>query len=110
LVDSCKHIYADKNWNDNRRCKACITEIKTSLAPLFHLHYNVLLATDEKSAYYFLRCLFQLADRLFRPFDFISAKVSWERLPTDSVTELLEDAFVIGASVDTYKIWERELS
>lgn len=109
LIDSCNHIYVNESWHDKLKCKKCVTEIQSSSAPLFHLHHNQLLLSAPQNACYFLICLFKLAERLFRPFDFINSKVSWQTLSSPVLVELLEDAFVLGASEHTYKVWESEI-
>lgn len=109
LIDSCKHVYAHKFWPDKLRCKACTTDVHKSAAPLFHIHFKQLLSAEPENAYTFLFNLFDLAEKVFRPLDFVSAKVSWDSLPTPMLVELLEDAFMLGATEDTYEIWESKI-
>lgn len=105
LTVSCSHMYADNNWSDSIQCKACCTSMpRTTAMPKYEYYLESLGSDAEKIA--FTSALKALAERMVRPFDFITTSIRWSKLPPSQICILLEDAFYLSGSANLFGLWQ----
>lgn len=105
LTVSCSHMYADSSWSDSIRCKTCCTSMpRTAAMPKYEYYLESLGSNAEKIA--FTSALKALAERMVRPFDFITTTIRWNKLAPSQVSKLLEDAFNLGGSANLFDLWQ----
>lgn len=104
LTDACEHIYATKSWKPCKHCDAL--QEKTTL-PIYLQHVLNLDTVEEKTT--FIESLMAVAQRMHRPFDYIEAQLPWERLTTETISNILNDAFLLAANKHSFTIWSELL-
>jgi hypothetical protein len=107
LSEACEHTYADKNWAPDLLCKKCEQTAKQQEIPAFLQYWNSLDTDSERSD--FMSVLYSVANRMARPFDYIIAGLSWEKLSLNEVESILSDAFDVGSNPNAYLIWSNEI-
>lgn len=108
LTVSCSHMYADGNWSDSIRCKACCTAVPAKIkVPEYERYRNSISSDAEERSFIFV--LKALAERMIRPFDFIPTSIRWTKLAPSQVRDLLEDAFYLGGSANLLELWQNLL-
>lgn len=100
LSDACEHIYADESW---KGCKYCESGHGETSLPAY-LEYAMSLGTLD-DVHIFITDLILVAERMHRPFDFIAVELRWETLSVETVSNILNDAFLIGCSNTIYDVW-----
>jgi hypothetical protein len=107
LSEACEHTYANADWAADVLCKKCEPAASAAEIPPFLQYWCSLKTEQECSA--FTSSLYFLAGRMVRPFDYIVAGLSWEKLSLKDVESILSDAFEVGSNLNAYSIWSNEI-
>lgn len=107
LSEACEHAYANADWAVDVLCKKCEPTAVAEEPPPFLQYWGNLKTEKERST--FASTLYLLAGRMVRPFDYIIAGLSWEKLSLKDVESILSDAFEVGSNPNTYSIWSNEI-
>ena len=100
LSDACEHIYANQFWMP---CKQCEPGNEKTAIPAYLQH--CLCLESQIQVEVFIGQLTILAERMHRPFDYIAVKLPWDRLTVEKVSNILNDAFLLGALDKTNDVW-----
>ncbi|GFD88774.1 hypothetical protein KUL152_10000 [Tenacibaculum sp. KUL152] len=106
LTDSCVHIYADNEWEEDEiGCKRCVYDVEAARTPHYLRHWDSF--TDKAQADAFIHQLLHIAELMFRPFDFFHTQIAWDKLSVSDTTSILENAFILAGKAEATAVWAK---